>query len=102
MLPYFLPPLNSKLPEDKLGEIILYLVPVGWKRTMTCANFKPLDASMEELAEYLEGVERSEIKNPPDRNPRKNNSDGPKKTKKSKHKREEDGESHDVTANTTS
>eukprot|EP00957_Ditylum_brightwellii_P040735 3083270-Ditylum_brightwellii.AAC.1 len=57
---------------------------------------------MEELVEYLEGVKCSEIKNPPDRNPRKDNSDGPKKIKKNKRKREEDGEPHDITANTTS
>eukprot|EP00957_Ditylum_brightwellii_P182558 13906634-Ditylum_brightwellii.AAC.1 len=69
---------------------------------MTCANFNPLEASMEELVEYLVGVKRSEIENPPDRNPRKDNSDGPKKTKKNKCKHEEDGESHDVTANTMS
>eukprot|EP00957_Ditylum_brightwellii_P127883 9752266-Ditylum_brightwellii.AAC.1 len=66
-----------------------------------CANFKPLEASMEELAKYLEGVEHLEIENPPDRNPRKNSSDGPKQTKKNKRKHEEDRESHDVTANTT-
>ena len=69
---------------------------------MMCANFKPLKASMEELIEYFKGVERSEIENPPDRNPRKNNSNGPKQTKKNKHKCEEDGESHGITANITS
>eukprot|EP00957_Ditylum_brightwellii_P140268 10688052-Ditylum_brightwellii.AAC.1 len=57
---------------------------------------------MEDLIEYLEGVKHSEIKNPPDRNPRKNNSDGLQKTNKHKCKRDEDGESHNVTANTTS
>eukprot|EP00957_Ditylum_brightwellii_P158546 12068362-Ditylum_brightwellii.AAC.1 len=57
---------------------------------MMCANLKPLKASMEELVEYLEGVERSEIKNPLGRNPRKDNSNGPKNTKKNKSKREED------------
>eukprot|EP00957_Ditylum_brightwellii_P189987 14463702-Ditylum_brightwellii.AAC.1 len=62
--------------------MILCLIPTGWKRTMTCANFKPLEASMEELVKYLEGVERLEIKSLPDRNPRKNNSDGPKSSKK--------------------
>eukprot|EP00957_Ditylum_brightwellii_P153887 11713543-Ditylum_brightwellii.AAC.1 len=102
MLPYLLPPLNSKLPEDKLVKIILRLILTGWKRMMTCANSKPLEASMEELAEYREGVECSEIKNPPGRNPRKDNSDGPKKTKNNKCKHEEDKESHNVTANTMS
>ena len=77
MLPYFPPPSNSKLPEDKLVKIILCLISAGWKHMMMYANFKPLEASMEELAKYLEGVEHSEIENPPDRNPRKNNSDGP-------------------------
>eukprot|EP00957_Ditylum_brightwellii_P112460 8573801-Ditylum_brightwellii.AAC.1 len=70
MLPYFPQPSNSKLPEDKLVEIILRLIPVGWKRTMTCANFKPLEATMEELVKYLEGVEHSETENPPKRNPK--------------------------------
>eukprot|EP00957_Ditylum_brightwellii_P123871 9442699-Ditylum_brightwellii.AAC.1 len=102
MLPYFLPPSNSKFLEDKLVKIILCLIPAGWKHMMMCANFKPLEASMEELVEYLEEVERSEIKNPPDRNPRKNNSNGPKQTKKNNRKCEEDRESHDVTANTMS
>ena len=37
---------------------------------MTCANFKPLEATMEELVEYLEGVKRSETENPPERNPK--------------------------------
>eukprot|EP00957_Ditylum_brightwellii_P114813 8754709-Ditylum_brightwellii.AAC.1 len=84
MLPYFPPPSNSKLPEDELVEITLCLIPAGWKRMVMCANFKPLEASMEELVEYLKGFERSEIENPPDRNPRKDNSDCPKKTKKNK------------------
>eukprot|EP00957_Ditylum_brightwellii_P204470 15339411-Ditylum_brightwellii.AAC.1 len=69
---------------------------------MMCANFKPLEASMEELGEYLKGVECSEIKNPPDSNPRKKNSDGPKQTEKNKRKRNKDRESHDITANTMS
>eukprot|EP00957_Ditylum_brightwellii_P031087 2355050-Ditylum_brightwellii.AAC.1 len=102
MLPYFPPPLNSKLLEDELVEIILQHIPVGWKCTMTCAIFKPLEASMEELIKYLKGVKRLEIENPPGRNPRKNNSNGPKTTKKNKRKRDEDGESHNVTANTMS
>eukprot|EP00957_Ditylum_brightwellii_P116236 8866306-Ditylum_brightwellii.AAC.1 len=102
MLPYFLPPSNSKLPEDKLVEIILCLIPTDWKHMMACANFKPLEASMEELVKCLKGVECSEIENPPDRNPRKDNSNSPKKTKKNKPKREEARKSHGITANTTS
>eukprot|EP00957_Ditylum_brightwellii_P039162 2961963-Ditylum_brightwellii.AAC.2 len=35
---------------------------------MTRANFKPLEATMEELVEYLEGVECSETENPTKRN----------------------------------
>eukprot|EP00957_Ditylum_brightwellii_P141904 10810752-Ditylum_brightwellii.AAC.1 len=37
---------------------------------MTCANFKPLEATMEELVKYLKGVKRSETENPPKRNPK--------------------------------
>eukprot|EP00957_Ditylum_brightwellii_P090581 6898797-Ditylum_brightwellii.AAC.1 len=98
MLLYFPPPLDSKLPEDKLVEIVLCLIPVGWKRTMMCANFKPIEHSMEELVEYLEGVEHSENKNPPKRSNWINNSSGLKKTKKSKRKRDTDEESHNITA----
>eukprot|EP00957_Ditylum_brightwellii_P203225 15333757-Ditylum_brightwellii.AAC.1 len=54
MLPYFPLPSNSKLLEDDLAKIILWLIPMGWKCTMACANFKPLKYSMEELVEYLE------------------------------------------------
>eukprot|EP00957_Ditylum_brightwellii_P165701 12614712-Ditylum_brightwellii.AAC.1 len=42
MLPYFPPPSNSKLLENKLVEIVLLLIPADWKCTMTCANFKGL------------------------------------------------------------
>lgn len=68
MLSYFPKPLNSKLHKDKLIEIFLQIVLVGWKHTMTCANFKPLKYSMEELVEYLKGVECLEAKNPLERN----------------------------------
>eukprot|EP00957_Ditylum_brightwellii_P137438 10478377-Ditylum_brightwellii.AAC.1 len=96
MLPYFSQPSNSKLPEDNLVEIVLQLIPVGWKRTMTCANFKPLEHSMEELVEYLEGVKCSEIKNPPEKNNQNNNNSyGLKKTKKGKHNCDEDKKSQD-------
>eukprot|EP00957_Ditylum_brightwellii_P114399 8721899-Ditylum_brightwellii.AAC.1 len=103
MLPYFSQPSNSKLPEDELVEIDLQLIPAGWKRTMTWANFKPLKHSMEELVEYLAGVECSEIKNPPEKNNRNNNkSSGLKKTKKGKRKHDEDKKSQDILDNNAS
>eukprot|EP00957_Ditylum_brightwellii_P033249 2519514-Ditylum_brightwellii.AAC.1 len=37
---------------------------------MTCANFKPREATMEKLVEYLKGVKRSKTENPPERNPK--------------------------------
>eukprot|EP00957_Ditylum_brightwellii_P136162 10384585-Ditylum_brightwellii.AAC.1 len=68
-----------------------------------CANFKPLEYSMEELVEYLEGVECSEIKNPPEKNSRNNNnSSGLKKAKKGKHKCDKDEKSQDVLDNNAS
>eukprot|EP00957_Ditylum_brightwellii_P115370 8798573-Ditylum_brightwellii.AAC.1 len=57
---------------------------------------------MEELVEYLEGVERLETKNPPERNKWNNRSSGLKKTKKGKRKRDEDKKSQDVTDNSVS
>eukprot|EP00957_Ditylum_brightwellii_P166146 12648981-Ditylum_brightwellii.AAC.1 len=52
---------------------------------MTCANVKPLEHSMEELAEYLKGVKHLETKSSPERNNgNNNNSSGLKKTKKGK------------------
>eukprot|EP00957_Ditylum_brightwellii_P107952 8234713-Ditylum_brightwellii.AAC.1 len=83
LLPYLPQSSNSKLPEDKLVEIDLWLIPVGWKCTIMCANFKPLKHFMEELVEYLKGVKCSETKNPTEINNRNNNnSSGLKKTKK--------------------
>eukprot|EP00957_Ditylum_brightwellii_P191821 14603034-Ditylum_brightwellii.AAC.1 len=73
MLPYFPQPLNSELPENKLVEIVLQLIPAGWKRKMTCTNFKPCKHSMEELVEYFKGVKCSETENPPERNNNWNN-----------------------------
>eukprot|EP00957_Ditylum_brightwellii_P124233 9469664-Ditylum_brightwellii.AAC.1 len=102
MLPYFLQPLNSKLLEDKLEEIVLQLIPVGWKHMMTCANFKPLKHSMEELVEYLKGVKCSITKNPPERHNQNNSSSGLKKTKKGKCKCDTDKKSQDITNNSTS
>eukprot|EP00957_Ditylum_brightwellii_P170473 12976190-Ditylum_brightwellii.AAC.1 len=96
-------PLNSKLPEDELVEIVLQLIPAGWKRTMMCANFKPLKNSMEELVEYLKGVKHLETKNHLERNNRNNNnSSSLKKTKKGKHKHGKDKKSQDITDNTVS
>ena len=70
---------------------------------MMCANFKPLEHSMEELVEYLKGVKHSEIKNPPEKNNQNNNnSSGLKKTKKGKCKRDKDKKSQDVSDNNTS
>ena len=51
---------------------------------MTCVNFKPLEATMEELVEYLEGVKRSETENPPERNPK---AAAAQKTNKNENKR---------------
>eukprot|EP00957_Ditylum_brightwellii_P111908 8534121-Ditylum_brightwellii.AAC.1 len=99
MLPYFPLPSDSKIPEDELAEIVLQLIPVGWKRMMMFANFKSLEHSNEELVECLEGVEGLDNKNPPKRSNQNNNSSGLKKTKKSKHKRDEDEKSHNVTDN---
>eukprot|EP00957_Ditylum_brightwellii_P180571 13755070-Ditylum_brightwellii.AAC.1 len=94
MLPYFPQPSNPKLPEDKLIEIILQRIPAGWKRTMTCANFKPLKHSMEELVEFFKGAKCLEIENPPKKNDQNNNnSSGLKKTKKDKRKHDEDKKS---------
>ena len=97
MLPYFPQPLNSKLPEDKLVEIILQLIPMGWKCMMTCANFKPLKATMEELVKYLEGVKRSETENPPKRNPKPTAAQRTNKNK-NKCKRGEKEDSPETTA----
>eukprot|EP00957_Ditylum_brightwellii_P174994 13323532-Ditylum_brightwellii.AAC.1 len=69
---------------------------------MTCANFKPLKHFMEELVEYLEGVEHSETENPPERNNQNNNSSGLKKTKKGKCKRDEDEKSQNIMYNSVS
>eukprot|EP00957_Ditylum_brightwellii_P027206 2056526-Ditylum_brightwellii.AAC.1 len=81
-------------------EIVLQLIPAGWKCTMTCANFKPLEYSMDELVEYLEGVECLEIEGPPEKNNwNNNNSSGLKKTKKGKHKHDKDKNSQDVLDN---
>eukprot|EP00957_Ditylum_brightwellii_P140927 10734721-Ditylum_brightwellii.AAC.1 len=104
MLLYFSQPLNAKLPEDELVEIFLQLIPAGWKRTMTCANFKPLKHSMEELVENLKEVKHLETKNPPEWNYswNNNNSSGRKKTKKGKHKRDKDEKSQDILDNNTS
>eukprot|EP00957_Ditylum_brightwellii_P021236 1601286-Ditylum_brightwellii.AAC.1 len=52
---------------------------------------------MEELVEYLKGVECLENNNPPKRSNWNNNSSGLKKTKKIKHKHGEDAESHNIT-----
>eukprot|EP00957_Ditylum_brightwellii_P065086 4936985-Ditylum_brightwellii.AAC.1 len=69
---------------------------------MACANFKPLEHSMEELVEHLEGVERSETENHPEKNNQNNNnSSGLKKTKKGKCKRDEDKKSQDIMNNNT-
>eukprot|EP00957_Ditylum_brightwellii_P064390 4887247-Ditylum_brightwellii.AAC.1 len=75
--------------------------PAGWKCTMTCANFKPLKSSVEELVECLKGVEHSETKNPLERNNWNNNnsSAGLKKTKKGKRKHDKDKKSQDITDN---
>eukprot|EP00957_Ditylum_brightwellii_P160511 12219003-Ditylum_brightwellii.AAC.1 len=103
MLPHFLLPSNSKLLEDELIEIILQLIPAGWKYTMTCANFKPLEHSMETLVKYLEGVECSENKNLPKRNNwNSSNSSVLKKTKKQKHKHDKGEEFHNVTVENAS
>eukprot|EP00957_Ditylum_brightwellii_P161876 12324645-Ditylum_brightwellii.AAC.1 len=75
---------------------------MGWKHTMRCTNFKPLKYSMEELVEYLEGVERLETKNPPEINNPNNTSSGLKKTKKGKCKHDEDKKSQGVMENGTS
>eukprot|EP00957_Ditylum_brightwellii_P054707 4145104-Ditylum_brightwellii.AAC.1 len=69
---------------------------------MMHANFKLLKHSMEELVGYLEGVERSDTKNPLERNNWNNNSSGLKKTKKGKHKHDEDKKYQDVTDNNAS
>eukprot|EP00957_Ditylum_brightwellii_P089582 6823152-Ditylum_brightwellii.AAC.1 len=102
MLLYVTLPLDSKLPEDKPLKIVLQLIPAGWKCTMICANFKPLEHSMEELVEYLKGVEYSENKNPPKRSNWNINSSGLKKAKKSKHKHDKGEESHNLTPKNTS
>eukprot|EP00957_Ditylum_brightwellii_P110737 8445196-Ditylum_brightwellii.AAC.1 len=57
---------------------------------MTCANFKPLEHSMEELVEYLKRAKFLETENPPKRNNQNNNLSGLKKTKKSKYKHGKD------------
>ena len=94
MLPYFPQPLSSKLLEDELMEIVLWPIPAGWKCMMMCANFKPLEHSMEELVEYLKGVKRLKIKNSPEKNSwNNNNSSGLKKTKKGKRKHHKDKKS---------
>eukprot|EP00957_Ditylum_brightwellii_P009819 740755-Ditylum_brightwellii.AAC.1 len=69
---------------------------------MTCANFKPLEATMEELVEYLEGVECSETENPPKRNPK---AAAAQKANKNKNKRkrgkEEDSPKTTATSSST-
>eukprot|EP00957_Ditylum_brightwellii_P208197 15356265-Ditylum_brightwellii.AAC.1 len=93
----------AQLPEDELVDIVLWLIPVGWKCMMMCTNSKPLEHSIEELVEYLKGVECLENENSPERsNQNNNNSSGLKKTKKSKHKHHKDEESHDATTKNTS
>eukprot|EP00957_Ditylum_brightwellii_P092587 7050311-Ditylum_brightwellii.AAC.1 len=58
---------------------------------------------MEELVEYLKGVECSEIKNPLEKNSRNNNnSSGLKKTKKGKRKCDKDETSQDISDNNVS
>eukprot|EP00957_Ditylum_brightwellii_P030248 2290130-Ditylum_brightwellii.AAC.2 len=58
---------------------------------------------MEELVEYLEGVERSEIKNPLEKNSQNNNnSSGLKKTKKGKRKCDKETKSQDASDNNAS
>eukprot|EP00957_Ditylum_brightwellii_P200506 15285624-Ditylum_brightwellii.AAC.1 len=101
MLPYFPQPLNSKLPEDELVEIILRLIPAGWKRTMTCVNFKLLEATMEKLVEYFKGVECSETENPPVRNPKAAAAQKANKNK-NKGKRDEEEDSPKTTATSSS
>eukprot|EP00957_Ditylum_brightwellii_P192751 14676659-Ditylum_brightwellii.AAC.1 len=101
MLPHFPQPLNSKLLEDELVEIILRLIPAGWKRMMTCANLKLLKATMEELVEYLEGVKRSETENPPERNPKATAAQKASKNK-NKRKRGEEEDSPETTATSSS
>eukprot|EP00957_Ditylum_brightwellii_P092283 7026118-Ditylum_brightwellii.AAC.1 len=64
---------------------------------MTCANFKPLEATMEELVKYLEGVKCSETENPPKRNPKATVTQKANKTK-NKRKRGEKGDSPETTA----
>eukprot|EP00957_Ditylum_brightwellii_P056442 4278119-Ditylum_brightwellii.AAC.2 len=55
---------------------------------------------MEELVEYLKGVERLEIENPPEKNNQNNNnSSGLKKTKKGKRKHDKDKKSQDILDN---
>eukprot|EP00957_Ditylum_brightwellii_P206644 15349360-Ditylum_brightwellii.AAC.1 len=67
-----------------------------------CANFKPLGHSTEELVEYLEGVECSENKNPPERSYWNNNFSGLKNIKKSKRNHCKDEEFHNITAKNAS
>eukprot|EP00957_Ditylum_brightwellii_P095881 7305477-Ditylum_brightwellii.AAC.1 len=102
MLPYFPLPTNSKQPEDELIEIVIQLILAGWNHTMMGANFKSLEPSMEELVEYLKGVECLETKNPPKRNNWNNNSSGLKKAKKGKHKCDKDKNYQDITDNSES
>eukprot|EP00957_Ditylum_brightwellii_P203718 15335923-Ditylum_brightwellii.AAC.1 len=52
---------------------------------------------MEELVEYLKGIECLETKNPPERNNWYNNSSGMKKIKKGKYKYDKDKNFQDVT-----
>eukprot|EP00957_Ditylum_brightwellii_P075890 5768275-Ditylum_brightwellii.AAC.1 len=66
---------------------------------MTCANFKLLEATMEELVKYLEGVERSETENPPERNPK---ATAAQKVNKNKNKRKCDEEEDSPKTTTTS
>eukprot|EP00957_Ditylum_brightwellii_P096569 7354981-Ditylum_brightwellii.AAC.1 len=70
---------------------------------MPCANFKPIEHSMKELVEYLEGVKHLETKNPLERNNQSSsNSSGLKKSKKGKHKCDKDEQSQEVSDNNTS
>eukprot|EP00957_Ditylum_brightwellii_P069883 5307239-Ditylum_brightwellii.AAC.1 len=68
---------------------------------MACANFKPLEATMEELVGYLEEVERSETESPPERNPK---AAAAQKTNKNKNKRKrgEEEDSPETTATLSS
>ena len=68
---------------------------------MTCANFKPLEATMEELVKYLEGVERSETENPSERNPKAAAAQKANKNK-NKRKRDKEEDSPETTATSSS